>query len=394
MSKIETANKFVNGSIWHWDNQRNQTEGVQSGQRPILIISNNTFNRFSASVNCLSITTNLKDSPVHVPIMLSRQSHIQCEQVHTVSKSELTEYLGTAPHITMSYVNEKLKLQLSMNDDRHTELLLQIKDDMDALNKKLAQKPNKEDIITIKNMLDSMHLPSSDTETSHEANEIKAALDLLLEETSKGYGIRELQDRFMIMLDRLHGCILEIVGGIEKLKYIRATTPVSEIEDIEPQTETGEEIKTKGRAGNKDEIKFGINIEDISSEPIHLITRDSIIRGGAKGKVGKIEKLDEEDTKSPAEKKTRSRNTKNLKNESSEIVGITEVLEIAPAEIAESGKKQKQIHREYTEDDRAFIADENVSIKQIMERFGYKNKQAAYSARTYIRRTLAAKAAR
>ena len=138
INNLEVINKFIQGSIWKWESKsRDETEGVQSSYRPVLIISNNTFNDFSPSVNCITITSQLKDSPVHVPIFLEKDSHLQCEQIHTVSKTELIEYMGIASNSTMSTVKAKLKIQLDMGADKSIELLSSIKKSVDLLNDKV-----------------------------------------------------------------------------------------------------------------------------------------------------------------------------------------------------------------------------------------------------------------
>jgi mRNA-degrading endonuclease toxin of MazEF toxin-antitoxin module len=48
--------------------------------------------------------------------------------------------------------------------------------------------------------------------------------------------------------------------------------------------------------------------------------------------------------------------------------------------------KRNTIHRQYSDKDKAFIMDSKNPIDVIVKKYGYKNKQAAYAARTYLRR--------
>jgi len=135
--RIYEVNKFVHGSIWKWETDKFQNEeykkGVQSKGRPVLIVSNDDFNLSSPVVNCFTISSTLNNSPVHVPIILDNTSHIQCEQWHTVPKTELSYYMGFASPLIMSNVKEKIKLQCDMNRDMSIEILTSIKASVDGL---------------------------------------------------------------------------------------------------------------------------------------------------------------------------------------------------------------------------------------------------------------------
>ena len=91
------------------------TPGVMYGDHPVLIISNDVHNRYSQSVNCVQISSKLKKSPVHVGITLTKPSHIQCEQMHTINKEYLDKLIGSVTKVTMNEVISKIKFQLSID---------------------------------------------------------------------------------------------------------------------------------------------------------------------------------------------------------------------------------------------------------------------------------------
>jgi len=126
-AQLKSTNKYVQGSVWYWKNEREKMPGVQNGERPILIVSNDTFNAYSPVVTCASITTVPKVSPVHVSIHVYEDSDIQCEQIHTVSKNELDDYIGMVPHDILKQVKEKLKIQFDLDTDRTYELLVELR---------------------------------------------------------------------------------------------------------------------------------------------------------------------------------------------------------------------------------------------------------------------------
>jgi len=116
------ANKYVQGSVWRWKNDRELKPGVQGGERPVLIISNDKLNETSVAVNCVTITTVIKHSPVHVSAHIDADSEIQCEQIHTISKTELIEFKGMVPPDILAQVKAKLRFQLDMYPDMRNSM--------------------------------------------------------------------------------------------------------------------------------------------------------------------------------------------------------------------------------------------------------------------------------
>ena len=87
----------------------------QGGVRPVLIIQNDTGNLHSPTVIVAAITGRRKrpHMPVHVPISatesgLPMDSVVLTEQVRTLEKSRLTQYLGRLTDGAMSRIDEAL----------------------------------------------------------------------------------------------------------------------------------------------------------------------------------------------------------------------------------------------------------------------------------------------
>ena len=176
INNLEHTNRYVQGSVWKWVNNSDRRAGVQSSGRPVLIISNNTFNYHSPVVNCVSITSVLKESPVHVPLYISMDSHIQCEQIHTIPKAELTEFTGMVSNSTMSNVKAKLRIQFDMGTDRYAESFEAIKRSLAELNSKAEPQI---------------------------LNGINTNLLTLIEKAEVGFGIPALENDIMNMLINL-----------------------------------------------------------------------------------------------------------------------------------------------------------------------------------------------
>lgn len=91
----------------------------QSGIRPVLIIQNDTGNRYSPTVIVLAITSKEKKNiPTHVKIGamqgLEKDSVVLVEQVRTVDKERLIKKLGMLSFEKMQEIKEALKISLNI----------------------------------------------------------------------------------------------------------------------------------------------------------------------------------------------------------------------------------------------------------------------------------------
>lgn len=92
---------------------------VQSGTRPVIVIQNNKGNMHSPTVIVATLTSNLKKSnmPTHVLLTgcgLIVDSVVQCEQIHTLDKSQLCRRIGAVPLPKMQQVNDAIMESISL----------------------------------------------------------------------------------------------------------------------------------------------------------------------------------------------------------------------------------------------------------------------------------------
>lgn len=87
----------------------------QGGLRPVLIVQNNTGNRHSPTVIVAAITSRTTKAklPTHVPVSrqesgLKCDSTILLEQVRTIDRCRLKEYIGKLPSWQMELADEAL----------------------------------------------------------------------------------------------------------------------------------------------------------------------------------------------------------------------------------------------------------------------------------------------
>lgn len=107
------------GDIWLGD--LGSTEGhEQTGRRPLLIVSSNTFNRGKSNlVVVLPLTTRDRGLALHVRLReakdgLDRDSTVLCDSIRSVSRSRLIRKLGRVSEDALNEVERRLNLLLQL----------------------------------------------------------------------------------------------------------------------------------------------------------------------------------------------------------------------------------------------------------------------------------------
>lgn len=93
------------------------TGSEQGGNRPAIVVSNDTGNRYAPVVEVVYLTTRKKASlPTHVYIgSAERPSIALCEQIVTVSKSRIERYVGSVTAEEMRKVDKALQTSLGIH---------------------------------------------------------------------------------------------------------------------------------------------------------------------------------------------------------------------------------------------------------------------------------------
>ena len=93
----------------------------QGGLRPVLIVQNDVGNKYSPTVICAAITSQINKAklPTHIEIDASRYNLIKnsvvlLEQIRTIDKKRLREKISHIDNSLMEKVNEGLKISLSV----------------------------------------------------------------------------------------------------------------------------------------------------------------------------------------------------------------------------------------------------------------------------------------
>jgi mRNA interferase MazF len=103
------------GEIWLAD--LNPTRGrEQAGRRPVLIRSEDIFNRGPADlVIVLPLTSKRRGVPSHVPVLppeggLKTPSYIMCEAVRSIAKERLVRRFANVSLATIEAVEDRLRI--------------------------------------------------------------------------------------------------------------------------------------------------------------------------------------------------------------------------------------------------------------------------------------------
>lgn len=93
----------------------------QGGVRPVLIIQNDTGNRHSPTVICAAITSKMNKAklPTHVEVeakqyQLVKNSVVLLEQIRTIDKKRLKDYICHVDRRLMNKIEEALKISLEL----------------------------------------------------------------------------------------------------------------------------------------------------------------------------------------------------------------------------------------------------------------------------------------
>ena len=97
----------------------------QDGIRPVLCIQNDTGNKHSPTIIVAAITSKKKPSlPTHVSIStkgLKKKSYVLLEQIRTIDKTRLREYVGRISKDDMGRVDHAIIVSMGL---KYMEVLL------------------------------------------------------------------------------------------------------------------------------------------------------------------------------------------------------------------------------------------------------------------------------
>lgn len=108
----------------YWADLRGYEGHEQGNKRPVLIIQNDKGNKNSETTIIAPITTHSREFITHVyckKCSLDYRSQILLEQIRTIDKSRIGNYICTLNSDVMSEVDEKIKISLALNKEDRGE---------------------------------------------------------------------------------------------------------------------------------------------------------------------------------------------------------------------------------------------------------------------------------
>ena len=91
----------------------------QGGMRPVLVIQNDKGNKFSKTIIVAPISKKMSKPPIPTHVIftnpsLSYVSMILCEQLRTIDKQRLSQWICTLEQSTMDQVDQAIKVSLNL----------------------------------------------------------------------------------------------------------------------------------------------------------------------------------------------------------------------------------------------------------------------------------------
>lgn len=94
----------------------------QGGKRPVIVIQNNTGNKFAPTVIVAAVTSKISkkpNQPTHVLIdknpAFSRPSVVLLEQIFTIDKERINNFMGLTSEWEMEQIEKDLKCSLALD---------------------------------------------------------------------------------------------------------------------------------------------------------------------------------------------------------------------------------------------------------------------------------------
>lgn len=114
LKNVFGVSSMKRGSVWMCDTEGGKGS-EQAGKKTVVIIQNNIGNTYSPTVIVAFITSkNKKNLPTHVSVDLFHESTVMCEQVRTIDKSRLYNYMGEITNDKMYEIDKAIKVSLDV----------------------------------------------------------------------------------------------------------------------------------------------------------------------------------------------------------------------------------------------------------------------------------------
>ena len=97
----------------------------QGGVRPVLVVQNDTGNKYSPTVIAAAVTSKINKAklPTHIELPqaygLQKDSVILLEQIRTIDKVRLQQKVACLDAVTMSRINQAMEISMGIAPERY-----------------------------------------------------------------------------------------------------------------------------------------------------------------------------------------------------------------------------------------------------------------------------------
>ena len=141
-------NEVKRGDIYYIVNNYQEEGSEQRAGRPAVVVSNDKGNQHSNVIEVVYLTTQPKtDLPTHIDIKsANRPSIALCEQISSVSKERLGNYIGTCTKYELEMLNAGMMISLGI-DIPIQKVILQPQEKKEEPIKAMPQEKPSEELI-------------------------------------------------------------------------------------------------------------------------------------------------------------------------------------------------------------------------------------------------------
>jgi mRNA interferase MazF len=109
--------QIFRGDIFYIENNYHNDGATISGSRPAIIVSNNLCNKHSDFVEVVYLTSKeRKPMPTHVNVICKVPSTAMCEQIASVNKNRLGDFVRSCTQDEMKEIDKALMVSLGLDD--------------------------------------------------------------------------------------------------------------------------------------------------------------------------------------------------------------------------------------------------------------------------------------
>ena len=138
--------RIYRGDIFTVRNYVRVSGSEQAADRPAVIVSNNMGNEHSEIVEVVYLTSREKKPlPTHVSVLARVPSTALCEQIHTISKDRLCEFIRSCTDEEMAAIDKALAVSLGLfispeadNEPFYNTEIVQLKSELDNKNTEIS----------------------------------------------------------------------------------------------------------------------------------------------------------------------------------------------------------------------------------------------------------------